>query len=534
MTCMFGIMFIILGNISGNSVAFGICAMIAAGRDPIRDAQETRGYVNGIAIALLTFCAALHIFTRRGGIQLSNAMAVFKMALVVALAILGFIHAGGRYLQRPIGAVNEPASYDSLTNITSEAINSAAAHNFDIHNSFASNGADVSSFFESFLYALFTYTGFRQPFYVLSEVRKPREKLPVVVPAAMATVTFMYILVNVAYFCVVPKEAYTSGSINTINMASMFLHYLFDETAGPDVARRVMAGLICLSIFGNVIVMTFAAARVKQELAKEGILPFSLFFAKGYITPWSWFRRSLGGGPREKGDSSQYSIDAAAQYERSPAAALFLHWLSSVILVAATAALMPSTAYALLLSLYSYVDHILIGALVSGGLLYLKLDAWRKKPRRRWSSIDNRYIPFLSPVHVVVYFLATIILLFTAFVPPADGSPFTSEIIGYPWYILPTIGCTSFFWGVVWWFGLKFVRWRRRINFTVEREACLERDRRGNYVQIAEIITHRRDIIVSGDTCKDDGESQTSSSSASPASLGRDKRISVVRTRQVR
>ena len=81
-------------------------------------------------------------------------------------------------------------------------------------------------------------------------------------------------------------------------MATVF----FTEVFGNDLAPRVMSGFIAFSIFGNIVVMTFTASRgttfprnvmealtkgyrlclsptVKQEIAKEGVLPFSLFFA---------------------------------------------------------------------------------------------------------------------------------------------------------------------------------------------------------------------------------------------------------------
>lgn len=532
---MFGIMFIILGNISGNSVAFGIYIMIAAGRDPIgKDALGTRLSVYGIAVALLTFCAAFHIFTRRGGIMLNNIMATFKIALILALALLGFVHAGGRYLQRLPGAVNEPAVFGAEFNITSMAINDAVGHNLSPLSSFVSEGNDGSSIFESFLYALFAYTGFRQPFYVLTEVEEPRKYFPTWIPSSMLVITSLYVITNLAYFAVVPKEAYLSGPINTITMASLFLHYLFDNTAGPDTARRVMAGLISVSIFGNIIAMTFAAARVKQELAKEGILPFSLFFARGYVTPWSRIRRRPVASASDEDSIAEFSIETDSRIERSPAAALFLHWLSSVVLVAVTAFLKPTTSYSLLLGLFSYCDHILIGALVSGGLLYLKFDAWRTESRRRWSAIENRYTPYLSPLHVVVYFIATTFLLFAAFVPPVDGSPFTSEVAGYAWYILPIIGCSSPLWGAAWWLGLRFVRWRARIEFRVERFPCNVRDPSGKgWIQVAEFIKHRRVFVVNGEKRDADVESQTSMELTSLTDSGRDKQVSSVKSRPI-
>ena len=45
--------------------------------------------------------------------------------------------------------------------------------------------------------------------------------------------------------------------------------------------------LIALSAFGNVVAVTYVNARVKQEIAKKRILPFSEFWARNsrYDTP---------------------------------------------------------------------------------------------------------------------------------------------------------------------------------------------------------------------------------------------------------
>ena len=59
---------------------------------------------------------------------------------------------------------------------------------------------------------------------------------------------------------------------------------------------------IALSALGNVFAQTFAMPRVKQELAKEGILPFSRFWA----SDWPF---------------------------NAPTGAIFLHWLFTTALI---------------------------------------------------------------------------------------------------------------------------------------------------------------------------------------------------------
>lgn len=190
-TSVYGILFLILGNISGNAVAFGMYVLIAAGYDPI-NADPQRARVYGIAVGLLTFCAAFHVFSRRGGIILSNVTATIKGTMLVAIAILGLVHADKKYLQQdPDNHINLPNSPKSFTGAK---INDGARENLPPSVSFDGQRADLGSSVTSFLFVLFSYNGFDQPFYVLSEVKRPRKVFPTYTVFAMALSTFLYVL----------------------------------------------------------------------------------------------------------------------------------------------------------------------------------------------------------------------------------------------------------------------------------------------------------------------------------------------------
>ena len=147
---------------------------------------------------------------------------------------------------------------------------------------------------------------------------------------------------------------------------------------------------------------------MKQEIAKEGILPFSAFFASGTTTPaallkaW-WIRRKQATSQRaidplpHEGDVERNSGFGEAQLEQSPMAALLLHWMSSVTLIAVTATLTSSVAYFFLVSLYVYVIVILMGFVVSAGLLYLKMSK-----SSGWSKTTS-YQPWGGPTAALVY-----------------------------------------------------------------------------------------------------------------------------------
>jgi amino acid transporter len=499
MTSIFGILFIVLGNLAGNAVAFGIYIMIAVGKDPINSSTNNyeKGPVIGLAITVLTVCCLFHVFSRRGGILINNAFAVAKIGILLVITVLGFVHAGRKYLRS--SDINEPPPVPQnkasiiATNITSVMINNATKINFD-EASFKTTG-DIGSFIECFLFTIYPFSGFEQPFYVLSEVAKPRKVFPKATITAMLATIVLYMLVNISYFCVVPKESYTETSESTIDMAGAFFHDLFDSTYGPHGGLRAMAALIAFSIFGNILVLTFTAARVKQEIAKEGILPKSLFFATSHTTPWARFQNRSRKSPNT---GTEEDLDFEMHLEKSPMAALALHWFFSIFLILITAMLQPATAYSFLVTLYSYVNVAVLGSLTGGGLLYLKMDSWRHKEHgRNWYN-KVQWTPFLDPLPTILYFSAMIFLVFAAFVKPAGTSPFAEKVTLYAWVLVPAIGLSSLLWGVIWWFGLEFAQWKGRFRIEVSRRPYLDKDSEGNYVQRVELVDHERLYTLGG------------------------------------
>jgi Amino acid permease len=148
-----------------------------------------------------------------------------------------------------------------------------------------------------------------------------------------------------------------------------------------------------------VIVMTFTASRVKQELAKEGILPWSLFFSTGRTTATSWLKARLRKShyqaqPMSEKSANDSSHPLANPLEQSPMAALGLQWLSSLVLLAVTAPLTVNTQYSFITNLYTYTMVILVAFCTTTGLLYCKYI------RRDWIG---EYKPLGGPVAAVVF-----------------------------------------------------------------------------------------------------------------------------------
>lgn len=170
---------------------------------------------------------------------------------------------------------------------------------------------------------MYAFWGFEQPFYVLAEAKSPRRYFPRYTVLAFLTAVVLYLLVNISYLLVVDRSQVlipVDGSLPTTSLAGLFFNNLFGDE--DNKGARAMAAVIAVSIFGNLWVMTFTAARIKQEIAKEGILPFSLIIATSYKTPYGLVKKWL-----SRGELPDEEI------ERAPTAAFALHWFTSVLLV---------------------------------------------------------------------------------------------------------------------------------------------------------------------------------------------------------
>ena len=146
---MYGVIYIILGNLSGNAVAFGVFILEAAG---IKGHEST---VRGLAVVCLTAACLLHASWRQGGIYVNNLLTMMKVLILLAIIIIGFAaSAGASFGHGPVHG----ETVDPLTR--------SATSNFDIHSSFSNARNDSASISDAILFIVYTFSGYEQPFYV--------------------------------------------------------------------------------------------------------------------------------------------------------------------------------------------------------------------------------------------------------------------------------------------------------------------------------------------------------------------------------
>ncbi|KAK0710634.1 amino acid/polyamine transporter I [Lasiosphaeris hirsuta] len=381
----------------------------------------------GISILAVTSVCLILAFAPKFGVYLSNILGFFKLTMLSLVVAAGFTAlAGNTKAPRPDNFSSFDGAGDACP-LSTQAYKNAPG--------------SAANFALALMQVLYAYSGWENANYVLTEVHNAPKTLKRAAPLASLIVTALYILANVSYFAASSKH-------EIANSGTTVAAVLFTNVFGEGVfVTRILPFFISLSILGNLFSQAFAGSRVKQELAKEGILPFSRFFA------------------------SDWPI-------KTPTGGLLLHWSFTVILIAGPRS---RDAYAFTSSLYAY-SQVWIQLMIACGLVYLTLSTERQWRRERTSFHTSNYLTIPWAV----------CLLYVLFAPFMQNSIITPTI---PWYVVPTVGCSIFVLGTIYW-----VYWFRiwpLFGYSVahEREVLPDGSERIKYVRQKDKSSLRRQVV---------------------------------------
>ncbi|KAF9449421.1 amino acid transporter [Macrolepiota fuliginosa MF-IS2] len=412
-TVIFAMKAILLGFTASGCIVFANNILVAAGQ------PATRWVVRGIALGVIFFVTFLHGFAPRVGVHLMNVsprvhdtvespttdldqcLSLFKIAILIFIVISGWAVLSGK-----TDIADPHANFQHAFAGSSTRSNNYAAATFKVLNA---------------------YTGWSTVNYVLNDVKNPVRTLKIAGPLGLAICAVLYILANISYFAAATKEEIATAGVT---VASLFFRKVFGRVA--QRALSVFVALRCddmcifyvatthsvlshlqkrvgsestVTALNNVITVTFAASRVNQELAKEGIpLPFgNRFWASNWPTG------------------------------RSPLPGLIIHLIPSVIVIMAPP---PQIVYPFILDVEGYPQQI-INFFIVIGLFWLRYH----KP-----SVIR---PFKVWWPLAVFFLAAAVFLMIApFLPPADGIGDTPPL---PYYLYCLVGIGILLLGIVYW-----------------------------------------------------------------------------------
>ncbi|OOQ89123.1 High-affinity methionine permease [Penicillium brasilianum] len=388
-TAMFAAYAVLLGWAASNSVVFGQYILNAA------EIEVDRWNQRGIGLACLSAAFLVHSIALKWGIRLQNLLGIIKLIIILFIVVTGWVALAGH-------------------------TKAETPHNF--RNAFEGTKGSGYSIVMALYNVIWSFIGYSNANYALSETKNPVRTLKIAAPLAIGSVGILYMFVNIAYFAAVSKEdMLESGSV----VAAVFFGNMFGKQA-----EKVMSVFVALSAFGNVLSVLFSQGRIVQELGREGVLPFSKFFASN----WPF---------------------------HSPAAGLLEHYIVSAIILLAPP---PGDAYNFLLNLISYPLSI-INVFVSGGLIYIYLNRSTKYPN--WNPGIRATLPV-----TIFFLLSNIYLVIAPYVPPDAGQNVYEQL---PYYLhcvvaLGLFACGALYY-IVW--AILLPRWG---GYVLVKESVVDAD----------------------------------------------------------
>ncbi|KAF2994255.1 hypothetical protein E8E13_001526 [Curvularia kusanoi] len=276
----------------------------------------------GLAVGLLTAVTVVHGCFRKTGIAIQNVLGWIKVALVVFMVFSGLFVV----IFRPEGLDGRRSHFPTGTDVWKDTE--------------WSWGTISTSLFKVF----YSYAGLNNVSNVLNEVRNPVRTLKSVSITALITACVLYSLVNVAYFIVIPLDEIKESK-------ELIAALFFEKVFGHTIGKVVLPLAVALSGVGNVMVVTFALARLNQEIARQGFLPYPELLASSKP-----FNAPLGG--------------------------LIVHYIPSLLVIT----LPPSSeVYSFILEVEGYPGQIFALA-TSAGLLWLRYHRPDlKRPFKAWT-----------------------------------------------------------------------------------------------------------------------------------------------------
>ncbi|KAG5353328.1 hypothetical protein C0989_008052 [Termitomyces sp. Mn162] len=179
-TCTFSVYALITGSAAANSVVFGEYVIHSLEMTPNR--WNTRL----VGLLCMTFCLLAHGTMHKFGLRFQNALGFSKLLILFAISASGLFCLVGV----PGFAVRE--GYEK-------------PRNFEWDKMWEGSRRGVNAFVTGMYSVIWSFTGYANANYALSEVKDPIRTIKRAAPLAMLFVTMVYMFVNIAYFAVVSK-----------------------------------------------------------------------------------------------------------------------------------------------------------------------------------------------------------------------------------------------------------------------------------------------------------------------------------------
>ncbi|KAJ5513201.1 Major facilitator superfamily domain general substrate transporter [Penicillium fimorum] len=364
---------VLLGFTASNCIIFSKYTLFALNIEPTELQHKV------LAVGLLTAITIVHGCFLKTGIFVQNVLGWVKIFLIGAMSLTGIwvvflqFHRDTDNIS-PVSTVGSSLSWDSIWEGSNWSWSPLSSALFKVY---------------------YSYAGLSNVNNVLSEVHDPVGIIKTVCPTALITAGGLYFLANLSYFLVIPLEEIK-------NNGELVGALLFQRLFGDHIGKIFFPLAIAISAAGNVMVVTFALARVNQEIARQGFLPW-----QNILSPSRPFGTPLGG--------------------------LIVHYIPSVLVLA----LPPQgDVYNFILDLEGYPGQMFSLAITLGLLVVRYREPHLPRPFKAWLPA------------VWLRIVVCLVLLVAPFIPPPNWKGDVDFF--YATYAIVGIGIVLF--GILYWY----------------------------------------------------------------------------------
>ncbi|KAJ9607680.1 hypothetical protein H2200_007758 [Cladophialophora chaetospira] len=247
----------------------------------------TSWQLKGAAAAGYTLAFLFVAFSTKWSYRLSNALGAIKLITLVFIGLTGLVVLGGNVDRAPDPHANFRNAFSEFEGTQTSA--------YGVTNALVK--------------IIFSYGGYENAFNVVNEVKNPVRSIRNSGGLSLLLVAILYMLANIAYFSVVPKEELVKSSQVA---ASLF----FQKVFGSAGTVRGLNFLIAFSAFGNLIAVLLGKSRLIRECGRQGTLPFPSLWVSTrpfgtplgpYIVKWGLTMLMILGPPAGDATSSSTS-----------------------------------------------------------------------------------------------------------------------------------------------------------------------------------------------------------------------------------
>ncbi|CAH8565677.1 unnamed protein product [Schistosoma rodhaini] len=192
---------------------------------------------------------------------------VIRTVAVLGLLLLCFVHCFSVKLATKVAVVFTACKVTALLIIIGFGLYYLGKGNVEsFKNAFEDSEKSPGELALGFYQGFWAFSGWNYLNFLTGEVKNPGRTLPIVIILSLTTVTFIYILTNVAYLAVLsPLEVLASEGSTAIAVS------FASRTMG--VVGLIMPALVGASVFGSINGEVFSISRLAFTAGEEGHMP---------------------------------------------------------------------------------------------------------------------------------------------------------------------------------------------------------------------------------------------------------------------